>query len=315
VSERDIKRLLALVEKQLGVGWMDVSDWLRGIDANSLDAIEARLVAGDIQGVVREVEQAARMFAADTHAAFTRSGQAGAKWLDTQPQLADKLVRFDVTNHRAIAAARRNEIEWVQGITQDTRQMAHSAILDGQRRSANPREVARDIREGLGLTPAQSQHVANYRRALEQGDFANAMGRELHDARSNRMLRRLARSDGSLTPAQIDKMTESYRRSYIAYRAETIARTESARNVHAGLDESFRQAVERGEVEADSLVREWIAGPRTRHAREQHQDMDGSTVPFGQPFVAPDGTRLMYPGDGPPEHSANCRCTVSTTVA
>jgi len=313
MSEREMAKLLAIIEKALGASWLDVSDWLRS--QNSLDAIEERLIRGDVQGVVKEVEQAARMFAAETHGAFTTAGKAGAKWLDAQPALADKLVRFDVTNARAIRAAQRNELEWVVGVTNDTRTMAHTAIIEGQRRNANPREVARDIREGLGLTAEQSRHVANYRRALESGDFANAMGRELHDARSDRMLRRLAGEDGSLTPAQIDKMTEQYRRNYIAYRAETIARTESARNAHAGLDEALTQAVERGEIDAESLVKEWIHAGRGR-SRADHVAMDGKTVRFGEAFAMPDGARMKYPGDpaGGAANTANCRCTFATTI-
>lgn len=318
MSEKDIARLLALVEKALGREWVDATEWLRDLDANSVDAIEARLLAGDYAGLVREVESAARTFAAATHASYERAGRAGAKWLDAQPELAEKLVRFDAKNERAIYAARRNEIELVNGLANETRQNVRQILVDGQRQGLNPRVLARDIRDSIGLTPTQEQHVRNYRRSLEEGQYGDAMRRELHDARSDKKIRRLARDGGELTEAQIDTMTERYRRNYVAYRAEVVARTESARNVHDGLAESFRQAVERGDLEASELVKEWIPGPRTKDARDSHRAkaLLDQRPRVDEPFVLADGTRMMYPGDAsaPVEHLANCRCTFATTL-
>lgn len=312
MSERDIKSLLAAVERALGREWVEIAEWLR--EQNDLDAIEERLLAGDFRGLVAQIEDAARRFATATQAQFARAGQAAADWLDAQPSLADRIIRFDATHERAVAAARRNELELVRGLSLETRETVRAVLVDGQINGKNPRSMARDIRDSIGLTPTQTQHVLNYRRALESGDFANALGRELRDARSDRMLRRLADEGGQLTEQQIDRMVERYRAAYVSFRAEVIARTESARNVHAGLQEAYTQAVERGDIEADQLVREWVAAPPTPNAREQHQAMDGQQRKLNEPFVAPDGTPLMYPGDGPPKHSANCRCTVAATL-
>lgn len=315
MSERDVRTLLARIERALGKEWVEIAEWLR--DQNSIDAIEARLLAGDYQGVIDQVEAAARRFATETQDAFFRAGQTEAKWLDNHKLTADKLIRFDITNDRAVRAAQRNELELVQGLGDETRRVVSQVIVDGQRAGLNPRSIARDIRDSITLTPMQAQHVANYRRQLESGDWSGALRRELSDGRSDRTIRRLARDGGELTEAQIDKMVDRYRRNYIAFRAETIARTESARNVHAGLQEAFTQAIERGDIETEQIVREWHAGPNTPNAREQHQAMDGQQVKWGDPFVAPDGTQLMHPGDprAGAKHTANCRCTMSTTLA
>lgn len=312
MSERDIKRLLAVVEAALGREWLDVAEWLR--EQNQIDEIERALRTNDFRELVAAVEAAARRFAAAMDAGFIRAGQAAADWLDSQPSLSNKIVRFDMKNERAIAAARRNELELVRGLTEEARETIRVALVDGQTSGKNPRSIARDIRDTITLTPSQAQHVLNYRRALEMGDWSNALGRELRDARSDRTIHRLMRDGGSLTEEQIDRMVARYRDNYITFRAETIARTESSRNVHTGLQEAFTQAVERGDIEADQLVREWIAGPWTPNAREQHQEMNGQQRKLNEPFVAPDGTPLMYPGDGPPKHSANCRCTVAATL-
>lgn len=109
MSERDIKRLLAVVEAALGREWLDVAEWLR--EQNQIDEIERALRTNDFRELVAAVEAAARRFAAATDAGFIRAGQAAADWLDSQPSLSNKIVRFDVKNERAIAAARRNELE------------------------------------------------------------------------------------------------------------------------------------------------------------------------------------------------------------
>lgn len=47
-----------------------------------------------------------------------------------------------------------------------------------------------------------------------------------------------------------------------------------------------------------------------RRVRDAHQQMEGQTVPIGQPFLAPGGAKLMFPGDptAPIGLVINCRC-------
>lgn len=314
MSERDIRALLALVEKTLGRSWLDISDWLR--DQNSIDAIESRLLAGDYAGIVREVESAARTFAAATHDGYIKGGRASSQWLDKQPALKDKLVRFDVTNDRAVYQARQNEIELVRGLTRETRETVQSIIIDGTRESLNPRVIARDIKASIGLTPSQDKAVRNYRRALENGDWSNALSRELSSGQGDRTIRRIQRDGGSLTEKQIESLTERYRQNALKWRAETIARTETLANVHAGLDAGYQQAIERGDIEAGQLVKEWIHASRGK-SRPDHVAMNGKTVRFDELFEMPDGSRMKHPGDpaGGAKNRANCRCTVSVTIA
>lgn len=256
------------------------------------------------------------MFATETHGAYVKSGQAAAKWLDSQPALKDKLVRFDVTNDRAVYQAKRNELELVQGLSQETRENVRAIVVDGTRTSANPREMARDIKESIGLTPHQEKAVRSYRQALRDQDWSNALSRELSSGQGDRTVRRLQRDGGALTESQIEELTERYRQNALKWRAETIARTESAKNVHAGLDESFRQAIERGDVEVDQLQKEWIHAARGRNSRPDHAAMHGTQVGFLEDFVFSDGTRMKYPHapGAPVEHVANCRCTYSTVL-
>lgn len=293
------------------MSWLDISDWLRS--QNGLDAIEARLRAGDYYGVVQGVEDAARRFATETHSGFVTAGRAGSEWLDSQ--LPDKLVRFDVTNQRAIYQAKQNELELVHGLTQETRQTVHQILVDGTARSENPRVMARSIRDSIGLAPNQEAAVRSYRAALEQGDWSNALGRELSSGHSDRTIRR-AQAGGSLSQEQIDTAVERYRTNAVHWRAETIARTEASRNVHSGIHESLIQAVERGDIAAIEVRREWIHAGRGIHSRSSHSALDGTTVGLNEQFHV-SGVEMRWPGDpnAPASETANCRCTIAVTLA
>lgn len=307
-------KLLALVERHLGKSWVEISEWLR--ERNSLDAIEQRLLAYDFEGVIAEVESAAAKFAADTQAEWARAGRSASKWLDDQ--LPDRMVRFDLTNQHAVRAAERNTLELVQGLTDETRTVIRRVIVTGQRAGLNPRSIARDLRDSLTLTEQQAIWVSNYRRALQEGNFANAMGRQLHDRRSNGMLRRVASEGGSLTENQVDDLVERYRLRQIASRAVTVARTESQRNVETGVQEAFDQAVGRGDIEAEQIVSEWIPGPDTDNARPFHREaaLLDQRPKHGEDFVMSDGVRMKHPGDqrGGAKHNAGCRCTTARTL-
>jgi hypothetical protein len=313
MSERDMSKLLALIEAHLGAGWVEISDWLR--DQATVDEIEARLLRGDIAGVIDEVQQAALKFAAEAHHQYVVAGRETASWLDEQ--VDDRLIHFDETNPRAIARAERNQLEYVLGLTEEQRTKIVRVLSDGARIGVNPREMARDIRDGLGLTPAQDAAVRSYRSALEAGDFTNALNRELRDARSDRSLVTARREATPLPADQIDSMVERYRANYIEYRANVIARTEGLRALHEGNEDMFRQAIERGDVEADALVREWNHAGHGPDSRLGHVKLDGTKQPFGEPFVNPiTGVSLRYPGDpaaGPGE-TAQCRCALGTRL-
>lgn len=313
MSERDMAALLALIERNLGRGYLEFADWLR--DQTDLGEIEAAIRTGDWTAVSTKLEAAALRMAAEIQGSYIQAGQAAALWLDKQPQTADKLVRFDVANDRAVARDKQNQLELVQGYTAEQKETTRQVLAEGRAIGANPREMARDIREGLSLTPDQAAAVRNYRRELESGRYADAMSRGLHDGRSDRKLERLAEQGKSLTPAQIDKLVEGYRTNYVAYRAEVIARTESLRSVHEANEEVITQAVERGDLDADQLTREWHAAGDAR-TRDSHRAMNGQQRKFGETFTTGGGVSLRYPGDpsAPVAETAQCRCAVSTSL-
>lgn len=314
MSERDMKKLLQLIAQRVGLGYGDVVSWLR--EQNSMEAIEQRILRGDYGGAVANVDAAALKIASEIHEGYVTSGQTTAEWLDAK--VADKLVRFDAADPSVVARARANQLELVTGFRDEqykiSQQITQQAIIESATLGTNPRRIAMDFRDSIGLTSQQSDWVTNYRRALEQGDYVRATGYELSSGQADRTLRSYADRGKTLTPAQIDDFTERYRQNAITLRATTIARTEALANAHAGVDDAIQQAIRRGDLEADQLEKEWHSRGASPRARPDHQAMDGVRIPVGRDFELPDGTLMSRPGDrrGGAKHNANCGCSSST---
>ena len=305
--------LLALVEKHLGSEWLDVVRYLR--QKNGLEDVAARIEAGDPEGAIQGVEDAAAKYATAIDAAYREAATQEAAWLDGQVETS--LIRFDQANPYAVQWAEQNKLDLVRDLTTEQRDTIRQVITEGIKRGDNPLTVARDLRESIGLTPAQEQWAQNYRRALEQGDWSDALGRELSDGRTDRTVARLQRDGGAMTQEQIDTAVSRYRDNLHRMRAEAIARTEGLRALHSGSEEAIRQAIASGDVEAGSLVREWNHAGGGKHSRPGHVEMDGTQQPFGQAWTNPvTGATLRYPGDpdaGGAE-TVNCRCCLSTRM-
>lgn len=303
--------LIALVERRLGVSWADIVEWLR--QQNGLSELEARLQTGDMASVIRDVDTAAERFAADIHAGYVLAGQRTAASLDEQ--LPKAIIRFDVTNDRAVAFAEQNKLDLVRGLTQEQAETARQVIVAGVRSGQNPLATARDLRDTIGLAPAQADAVASYRRALEAGDYRNAIDRALSDGRSDRSLEAAIRNDTTVAPERIDGMVERYRSNMVDYRAQVVARTESLRVVHQGNEDMYHQAIQRGDVEAHQLVREWNSAHDGR-VRPSHRAMDGQQRKLGEKFTTGDGVGIDFPGDpsAPVEETVQCRCVLSTRL-
>ena len=91
---------------------------------------------------------------------------------------------------------------------------------------------------------------------------------------------------------------------------ETVDRKVAGKTWRERAEEYFES-----EGSVDDLVR--IAeteSMRDLRVREQHDFMEGQTVPIDAYFYAPDGSKAMYPGGfGVPEQDINCRCELIFT--
>ncbi|MBU0691541.1 phage head morphogenesis protein [bacterium] len=119
---------------------------------------------------------------------------------------------------------------------------------------------------------------------------------------------------GNLSPyaamQEIDVLLGRGGQRGVSYQAERIVRTEVQRVYSIALDTQV-QALAAMAEHPQKLRKQWVAGPFRQGRREEHQQIDGQTVPVAEPFKLPDGTRLMYPRDpaGPPHQTINCGCS------
>ena len=95
------------------------------------------------------------------------------------------------------------------------------------------------------------------------------------------------------------------------HRADTIARTETIASLNAGREQGVRQLIEAGNITEDQVVKVWDATMDSR-TRPTHAALEGQRRRISEPFVTPEGYRLMHPGDSsmgaPGSMTIGCRC-------
>lgn len=310
MSDEEMQSLIADVSRQIGESWSDTVAQIQ--DDNTLEDIEARLKAGDLAGAVTGIEEAAKVLADGELDAYGTAGDAAASWLTTSSGVS---VAYTPANPYAATWAAQNKLDLVRELTDEQRETLQEIHRVGIAAGRTPAQIARDMRGSLGLTKAQTQIVENYRRALEAGDFGNALGRQLSDGRSDRTIASAQAKDGTLSPAQIDAAVDRYRQNWISFRAETIARTEGQRVAHQGTRDLMRHAVSTGDIAADDLQREWNHGHAGPTSRSGHRQMNHQRRGLEEPFENPlTGAKLMCPcdPDADPSETIHCACCVST---
>jgi hypothetical protein len=228
------------------------------------------------------------------------------------PALGSVEVRFDVLNPRTAAFLNRYAFDLIQRLSAETRQTVKEVITAGVTAGENPRDVARDVRQTIGLLPRQEAAVQNYRRLLNERS-AEALTRALRDRRFDATLRRAMRTGKPIAADKIDRMVERYRARYLKYRSEVIARTEAARANAVGNHAMWQQQIDQGLVTEDRILRKWVytADGRVRHAHATIPTRNPRGVGFAQPFDTELGP-LLFPGDpnAAPANTIQCRCTV-----
>lgn len=314
MNAEEADQLVATLQRKLGRAWADMVEVLR--NNNALGDVAAAIRANaPVEEVLAGVEGAAKKFALDTNAAYIFAQQRTAKWLDGEVG-RDTLIRYDVTNTRSVEYMRTASLQTISGVSDETREMIRGVMSSGLEQGTNPLQIARDIRDSIGLTPFQTRAVDSYRASLESGDFSDALGRELAHGGYDRSILAAQRDGRALPPAQVDRMVNSYRDNAVKARSETIARTEAMRATNAGSHELFNQAVEHGDVKPEQLVRTWVHKNRGKHNRDFHHVMNGQRRGLNEPFTSGLGNALMFPGDpkAGPRETVNCRCTVTTRL-
>ncbi|HEU4727679.1 MAG TPA: phage minor head protein [Kofleriaceae bacterium] len=309
-----MERLVSALEGRLMRAWVALIRRLRA--QNPIAEIERRLHTDD---PVAGISDAAIAFASARHEAYVAAGQAAARALtaetDRLERVSKKLITFDMLDPGVLSVAERSRLDLIREITTEQRILIRAALIGGAESGANPREIAQEIRDEIGLTEYQERIVQNYRRELERGQYADALARELSSGHSDRTIAAAVRNRTALSQAQIDAAVDRYRQNWIAFRAENIARTESLRIAHQGTEELYRQAIARGDVRTEQIERTWNTAHDPR-VRSTHRSMDQQKRGFGETFTTGAGVELRFPADpaGPAKETIECRCVVSTRL-
>ena len=278
-------------------------------DSVTLAELESLLSQRRFEDALIQAEIAATNLSSAYVTAYVLAAEDVLKFLSDSIGIT---VNFDQVNARAVQEMREASLRLIQGFTSGQRAATRQALVEGIRRGANPRDQARLFRESIGLTVGQSRAVANFRRLLEQGS-AEALTRDLRDARFDTSIRRAVSGVRPLTSSQIDRQVQRYYERSLVLRSQTIARTESLAAVHRGSDAAFRQAIAAGLIDPD-LSQTWHTAGDGRVRVPSHTFMNGQVRPFGVSFLSGTGNQLRYPGDSraPASDTVQCRCVKTT---
>lgn len=284
--------------------------FLRAVDRLA-ERMNLRLLAdlitrGDVAGVVAAtfeptaIEYAMQPYRDALRDAVAQSVRASKPLLP--PSVARTAVDLSLStiNPRVIAAAATIEQRAVQGLTRTMRETVRQRGADGLAAGEATATIARDLRAVLGLTPTQERAVRNFRRLLEDGDWA-ALERALRDRRFDGTLRRAFAGEVPLTREQRDAMVDAYRRRSIAHNASVQTRTFAADAQRAGQRAAMETAIQQGFGGDRIITKTWIHLDAQDDPRPEHEAMGGQTVDFEQPYSNGD----QSPGDSDPW---NCHC-------
>lgn len=221
-------------------------------------------------------------------------------WLEAQPKIEEELFaelrsagqrvklpsmqkatvsfRFDATRPEAARWAAKEAGTLIVEVVQDQVNVVREYVSRAEMGEFTPQQVARGLRDTIGLTSQQSEWVRNFRdrRIL---DLMN-QGRSFDEAFS-----------------ASETATQRYHDRIHKYRTETIARTEILRASNEGRKEAWTQGVEEGFIDP-SWVKRWSTEFDNRTC-EECAPLDGETAPVLGDFAWGD----------PPLHP-NCRCTL-----
>lgn len=298
--------LVAKMEPRFRARFLEVIASIKS--SMDLDTIARLIESGQLEEALATAEVAALRISGVFNQGFILAGDNTAKFLS---QAIDTIINFNHLNQDALDVMTRNQLRLVTGFMEEQRNATHEALMDGIRRGLNPIEQARNFRESIGLTEYQQTIINNYRRQLEGLD-SGVFNRELRDRRFDSTVQSAIAEGRPLSDAEIERMVGRYTDRWIKYRSEVIARTESLASVHAGSDESYKQAIASGDLEQGDLVREWVTSGLPT-VRDSHAAMEGQERGMGEMFISGLGNELEFPGDNraPIEDTAQCACTLT----
>lgn len=312
-----------------------ISDMIRAIENG--DPVGAFQALGFTPAAMRPITEVIER-------AFERGGVlTGEQWPQYLRTPTGRAVfRFDVRNSRAEAWLRDHSSQLVTRLTDEARRNVQMTLQQGMIDGRNPRNVALDIvgrmqnvvnpetgvatrhRVGgvVGLTSQQERWVASARRDLSNVDtYGEFLTRELRNKRYDSIIERAIHDGRPLPASTIETIMSAYKDAALKWRGESIARTEAMQSLNRSEYEATLQAVDMGALRRQDVTRHWDSAGDSR-VRWSHKSMDAkyqaTGVGIDEPFVSPNGSRMMHPGDtslgAPADELIMCRCRVRMEV-
>ena len=305
-----VARLLEVWSARIARSFLEAIGLIKeDLDLRELEVLIAR---GQLDRVERRISRAADAVAARVGEAYVVSARDTSRFLSEALRVN---VAFDVTNERAIQAVRTGRLNFIREFNQDQREVVRASLVRQLSGGTSPRQTAQVVRDAIGLTVRQNASVENYRRLLEIGS-RQALTRDLRDRRFDGSIRRAANENRPLSPEQIQRQVEAYRRRFLSLRAENIGNTEGSRALNGGRHESYQQYVDQGILREDQIIRIWNTN-RDGRERLTHNVLHRTEVRgLSQRYELASGATLLFPTDptGPAGETINCRCTETIRV-
>ncbi|KKX29184.1 head morphogenesis protein SPP1 [Rhizobium sp. LC145] len=300
-----------------------------------LKTVVERLERGDIAGAIRAIQFEPEAFSALEIALQEAFNAGGVNMVQSLPQLVAPdgtrvLFQFGVRNLEAERLIREQSSTLVTNIVEDQREALRIAFEAGLAQGRNPTATALEVvgrvnrvtgrREGgvIGLTSRQAEFITRARESLLSGNLdgmRSYLALKTRDRRFDRTVLKAIREDRPVDRELVAKIIGRLSDRNLLLRAETIALEETRTALFSVRDNAIRQQIEGGKIAAQEVTKKWRHSG-SEHPRLQHIAMSGQSVGIDQPFVAPDGTHLMYPHDpkAPVRHRIGCKCRVEYDI-
>lgn len=288
-KSRHAEQLLARAEALVYRAFLQFAQQVQNAD------IEALIAAGDFAAIDQLFDLPAQRFAAAWNSTFVDIGTREAQSIElAQKARAQGTVTgtFNPGDPEAADLMRRASLALIRNLTAQQRRATRRALARGLRQGLGTEALAELVRNSIGLDE-------NRQRQLEIFEDA------LRGMRAEDMEQPEATRPPVLSDKQIRQRVKRKADQLLRHRAEVIARTESLKITSQARDNALRQSV-RAVGQPEELVGvEWIAVQDSR-TREAHRERNGQRRRLGEEFAP----GIYKPGDGPPEESLNCRCSL-----
>ena len=314
-SRQIVADLLEIHEPRVQEAFIDAVQNLS--DNIPIGRLTDAIARGDVEEALRLINLDDAVFdgiSEAVRAAYVDGGRDTGEIINglRKPDGIKTVFRFNTRNLAAEAFLRASSSQLITRISNSQRVLVQERLQQGLSRGENPRQTALDIagridrtvsnrRTGgiLGLTPQQAGFVENARAQLSSGDEAQIkayLKRAKRDARFDRTVIRALNEGRALTQAEINRILDRYSDRLLKLRADVISRTETLRALNATQYEAYRQAIERGEVDARNITKRWVSAGDLR-VRLTHVELNSNTIPFDGVFISSLGNSLRYPLD------------------